>query len=315
MHLLKKVFEWTVDLLTAVMAVYVVWIVGQRFLSPNGFSPGSLHEGSRVSLSEVNWPGNRLTLIMALSIGCHYCEASANFYRALLHAAPPGTFHPIAVFPQPIKDAKAYLNSLGINVADVRQRDLGSLGVAGTPTLILVNEKGRVKSTWVGQLPPPREEEVFRLLGISDAARSSSYKNSRGTLPPSVISASQFRELVIQMPSTPVIDVRLSSDYGKGHLTDSVSIPFDELEVRAVHEIPARVPIVVYCHYYAPCEGQKSDEGVPTFCTMAAHMLERAGYTNLRLVSGNLADLEQLGFSITGTTDEGTILQPNPQIR
>jgi thioredoxin-related protein len=38
------------------------------------------------------------------------------------------------------------------------------LGVQGTPTLILVNQDGKVEQSWAGKLPPEQETEVLKRI-------------------------------------------------------------------------------------------------------------------------------------------------------
>jgi hypothetical protein len=51
-----------------------------------------------------------------------------------------------------------------VTVDEVRQDSLDSIGVTGTPTLILVNREGAVDGVWVGKLPPEGETEVLGRL-------------------------------------------------------------------------------------------------------------------------------------------------------
>lgn len=59
-----------------------------------------------------------------------------------------------------MEDGKKYLQRLGVSVDDVRQADFGAIKVSGTPTLLLVDDKGVVKGRWVGKLLPDQENEV-----------------------------------------------------------------------------------------------------------------------------------------------------------
>lgn len=67
----------------------------------------------------------------------------------------------LAVLPQPIGDAQKYLSNAGVHVDEVRQVPLNTLGVSGTPTLLLVNEVGVVTDVWVGKLQPNQETQVM----------------------------------------------------------------------------------------------------------------------------------------------------------
>ncbi len=70
----------------------------------------------------------------------------------------------VAVFPTDIEESRAHLDKLGLTNLDVKQASLDSIQVDGTPTLILVNDKGEVTNYWVGKLPPNKEAEVISKL-------------------------------------------------------------------------------------------------------------------------------------------------------
>jgi thioredoxin-related protein len=70
----------------------------------------------------------------------------------------------IAVLPQPVEDGRNYLNKLGVSVDEVRQLPLDKIGVQGTPTIILVDDSGVVRNSWIGFLPPDAELSVLKAL-------------------------------------------------------------------------------------------------------------------------------------------------------
>lgn len=117
---------------------------------------------SELSFPGINWGQNKQTLLLVLREGCHFCNDSAEFYQRLLkesQASAKTTF--IAVLPGTVDDSRKYLERLGVPVAEVRQAELGALGVRGTPTLLLINDKGVVTRSWVGRLPTDKEAEVI----------------------------------------------------------------------------------------------------------------------------------------------------------
>jgi len=121
--------------------------------------------GTKLSVPDVDWGKNDRTLLLSLSQGCHYCSASAPFYQRISQQlSEQKNVGLVAVLPQPVEAAKTYLSGLGVNVPEVRQASLDSLGVVGTPTLILVNKQGVVIDAWRGQLPPSKEEEILNQL-------------------------------------------------------------------------------------------------------------------------------------------------------
>ena len=42
--------------------------------------------------------------------------------------------------------------------------DFSTIKVSGTPTLLLVDNNGKVLDVWVGMLPEDRQQEVFEVL-------------------------------------------------------------------------------------------------------------------------------------------------------
>jgi len=118
--------------------------------------------GSAVQLPDVNWRRNKQTLVLVLRDGCHFCSDSAEFYRRLTTAVGAGrSTKLVAALPGSIDDSRTYLSGLGVQIANIRQSSLGQLQVTGTPTLLLVNDKGIVTKSWVGQLPANQEAEVI----------------------------------------------------------------------------------------------------------------------------------------------------------
>jgi hypothetical protein len=111
----------------------------------------------------VDWKASDQTLVLVLSTGCHFCTESAPFYKEVIQKRK-GRTRLIAVLPQSVEAGKRYLADLGIAIDDVRQAPPSSLGVQGTPTLLLVNKDGVITSSWRGKLPQEKELEVITRL-------------------------------------------------------------------------------------------------------------------------------------------------------
>lgn len=54
-----------------------------------------------------------------------------------------------------------FLQSGDVAVEGVFSQPLDSIKVSGTPTLLLLDSKGRVAKAWVGQLTPQGEKELI----------------------------------------------------------------------------------------------------------------------------------------------------------
>lgn len=122
-------------------------------------SSRSLSVGTRLSLPNVEWSRNDQTLVLALSNSCHFCTESAPFYQQLVRER--ARVRTIAVLPQAISESRKYLESLNLAFNDVKQATLQSIGVEGTPTLILVDRNGAVLDSWVGKLSNIDESKVL----------------------------------------------------------------------------------------------------------------------------------------------------------
>jgi thioredoxin-related protein len=146
-----------------VLAVIVAAIALRNYV----FTPRAsveLPQGTQLALPDVRWGQGSHTLVMVLRKDCQFCSASAEFYRRLLTESARLRVPVIAALPDELAASQEYLDGLGIAVGEVRNVSLRSLGVAATPTLVLVDAKGAVARSWVGQLGAADEAEVFRSL-------------------------------------------------------------------------------------------------------------------------------------------------------
>lgn len=111
------------------------------------------------------WSSYKHTVVLVLSTGCHYCTASGPFYQHLTRFASEHQTNVVALLPQPKSESVKFLSELGVNISSVEQAEPGSVGVSGTPTLLLVDDKGVVRHVFVGQLPTTDQNKVISLLG------------------------------------------------------------------------------------------------------------------------------------------------------
>lgn len=179
-RLLKKT-ELLANIAIIVVALLLCGVLVKKFFF-NGNEAAPAHSvdpkipaGAKAALPGVDWAKNGKTLVLVLSRDCRYCTQSAPFYQRLTRetAGRPGV-HLLAVLPQDVEDGKKYLSDLGISVHEVKQASPSATGAGATPTLILVDDKGIVKNSWVGQLATPEENEVLSQLALNSAGRDAS---------------------------------------------------------------------------------------------------------------------------------------------
>ena len=120
--------------------------------SANAPKASALQPGTKISLPGIDWSKNSRTVVLALSTTCRFCSESGPFYQKL-EQQKPGTVGLVAVLPQSVEDSRDYLNKLGVKTATLIQGSLSSIGVSGTPTLLLVDQNGSLIASWVGKLP------------------------------------------------------------------------------------------------------------------------------------------------------------------
>lgn len=77
----------------------------------------------------------------------------------------------VAAFPDSPQDAYEVLGTEKLPIPTVSLVNFSSLQVSGTPTLILVDEKGKVEKTWVGQLDSEGEQSVLETVENPAPAR------------------------------------------------------------------------------------------------------------------------------------------------
>ena len=162
--------EMVANLSTIVVSLLLSIVLIRVFLLPEGRPAASaakpqVAKGTSLkgSLPGVDWSKNGRTLVLAISTRCHFCTDSAPFFQRLSKEKPANT-KVLAVLPQAVDESQKYLEKEGVRVDDVRQAQLDSIKVSGTPTLLLVDSAGTVAEAWVGKLEPSQQEDVLRVL-------------------------------------------------------------------------------------------------------------------------------------------------------
>jgi hypothetical protein len=158
------------------IAIIIVALAGVLFFIRNykmnrAESRIEISTGTKFALKDMNWQVSEKSVALALSTTCHFCTESAGFYRELVQRCKEQHVHTVAVFPQAVNEAQSYLQNVGVTVDEIRQGSFPDLKIGGTPTLLLLDNGGVVKSVWVGKLPPAKEQEVLSKLGSQSAVK------------------------------------------------------------------------------------------------------------------------------------------------
>jgi hypothetical protein len=114
---------------------------------------------------QQSWSPYNKTIVLALAVGCHFCSASAPFYKDLAGYASTHHINLVALLPQGLEESRAYLKELGLTIPTVQQVNFMDIKVVGTPTLFLVDSQGVVQKVWEGQLKETEQKKVLSALG------------------------------------------------------------------------------------------------------------------------------------------------------
>jgi thioredoxin-related protein len=162
----SKKLETVTNLVIIVVAIILGFVLIQKyFRSENPEKmPTEIVKGTKVSLPDVSWRQNQKTLLLVLQKNCRFCSESMPFYKTLVEKSKVKGVQLIAVLPDSREEGVQYLKENGVDIQEIRQSRINEINVQGTPTLILLNDKGEVENSWVGKLPSEKETEVIENL-------------------------------------------------------------------------------------------------------------------------------------------------------
>ena len=121
--------------------------------------PPHINAGERLKIPNVNWEQNKKSLVFFLKKDCPYCTSSAGLYRQLVDDATKRNVKVIAVFPNTLEEARKYLQYTELPIENVYTGPLVDAKISGTPTVLFVDDRGIVRSVWIGA-QTDREQEM-----------------------------------------------------------------------------------------------------------------------------------------------------------
>lgn len=166
--------ETGAQVLIAIAVLLIAGILVKRYLFTSQVSTENMQEeaqrlvGTRMSVPNVNWQENRMSLILFLKKDCVFCKASAPFYRQLIADGSQRNVKWIAILPESVEEGKAYLRSLELPIDNVQSASLSSYKIRGTPSALFVDSQGIIKSVWLGA-PADRQTQMrAEFIALSD---------------------------------------------------------------------------------------------------------------------------------------------------
>ena len=132
-------------------------------------APPQAEKGDRFDqLKAVVPAGTDRALVVAVAPGCHFCNESMPFYKQLIDQRNQKSSPLKVIAAVPAEEAKAEeaqkFASAGTKPDNMVQVDFSAIKVPGTPTLLLVDNTGKVLDVWVGKLDESGQKKVLALL-------------------------------------------------------------------------------------------------------------------------------------------------------
>jgi thioredoxin-related protein len=156
-----------------VCAIAAVVLIRNQFFPPRaGAPPGSpamVEKGDRFDQIKAVLPaGTNRALVVAVAPGCHFCNESMSFYKQLLDQRNQKSSPVKFIAAVPTDEAKTEeaqkFATAGAQPDNLVHLDFNTIKVPGTPTLMLVDNNGKVLNVWVGKLDEGGEKEVLEVL-------------------------------------------------------------------------------------------------------------------------------------------------------
>jgi hypothetical protein len=167
--------EKTAAAVLVVSFLLLAGVTARRFVQSRRPDPATVplvKVGEAVKLPGFTPGSAKLTFVIVLSSQCTYCLHDLPLYRQISAArsSSGGLMHLIAVLPEKTAAAAAFLESSGVGTDNVLSMAPLEVGVQMVPTLLLLDESGKLKKYWVGEMNPEHEREVLAALTASCSA-------------------------------------------------------------------------------------------------------------------------------------------------
>lgn len=303
---LRANIELGINIVIAVAVVVVAGVVVKRYAFPQPVSSNggqqqqqrALTVGSRINIPDIDLAQNKKTLVFFLKKDCVFCKASAPIYRELIADAAKKNVKWLAILPNPVEEGKEYVHSLDLPIEIVQSGSLAAYKIPGTPTVLLADGSGTVRSIWIGDVSG-RENDIraelaalFEATFVNETAKN---KAAEGVQPDAAsgpaapdLEAAELKKLVEARTPITIIDLDERTDFKKGHIPNARNIPVDEMSSRVPREIPKETRVILYCR----CKGGSA-------AVDAKAGLKEMGYTQVSVLKGGLDSWQSLGMKIT----------------
>lgn len=151
----------TFDRVVNVVLVAAV-LYGIAAIRPASRPAGQTYEpGETVpAIAGVDYGASKRTAVLFVRSTCHYCTESMPFYQSLVK----GGARIVAISGEPIESLDIYLHEHGLFIERATVERTSWPKLQGTPTLLIVDDAGRVVRSIVGMVAERDQQGVRDLL-------------------------------------------------------------------------------------------------------------------------------------------------------
>ena len=163
----------SIETIANIAVILVAILVASVFIKNNFIRTPPVRRqeliGQTIKLDGVDAHASRVTVLLALSSKCRFCDESSAFYQKLtaLSRESGSRFQTVGVFREPVESAQEYLSRKGLTFDRVISHPLDDLKVHGTPAMLLVNSQGKVIKAWEGLMDDTEQKEALDMLHAS----------------------------------------------------------------------------------------------------------------------------------------------------
>ncbi len=176
----KQILEFASLLLVILVSSLVLFTLWSRSRSspgtadikPKGIATTEALVGKKLKLPEARIGPGSLSVVFVLSTKCKYCESFVPLYKKLITAeknsnstsklpSQPKVQIVLAFSDQP-SEVNHFLIKHDLNPSTVVYKSLADLGVAGTPTMLIVNPESEIEQAVLGRLTKSQIDLLVR---------------------------------------------------------------------------------------------------------------------------------------------------------
>ena len=153
-----------------VCAIAAFVLIRNQFFPPRPpGAPPQVEKGERFDqLKGVVPAGTDRALVVALAPNCGYCNQSMPFYKQLIDernkkSSPVKVIAVVRSEQEKAEEAQKF-TSVGTQPDNMVHLDFSTIKVPGTPTVLYVDNTGKVLDVWVGMLDESKQKDVLEVL-------------------------------------------------------------------------------------------------------------------------------------------------------